>query len=112
MFTKFLPRNKVAIIFKNSLTIEQKRYYSLVLIFTPLGLHSIIRAKLPIVWIFFRSEISESNLPKQIGIKSLPIQIICQNIANSHIVAHNKINRKFHENNGYFDNELRKKIFL
>ena len=41
----FHHEKMVAII--NSLTIEQKRYYSLVLIFTPLGLHSIIRTKLP-----------------------------------------------------------------
>ena len=54
---------------------------------------------------FFRSEISESNLPKQIVIfKRLSIQIVFQNIENSRIPEYVKIVLKFHENFNYFDN--------
>ena len=47
----------------------------------------------------FRSEISESNLPKQIAIlKRFSIQIVFQNIENSHIREYVKIDLKFHGN--------------
>ena len=66
---------------------------------------------MPISMGFFRLEISESNLPKQIGIQSLPIQIDCQNIANSLIVAHNKIKLKFLTNCVYIDTASSKNYF-
>ena len=45
---------------------------------------------------FFRSEISESNLPINIGIKKAFLfkYLVSKNIANSRIVAHNKITLK------------------
>ena len=64
-----------------------------------------------LVWFFYRSEISESNLPKWIGISSLSIQIVSQNIVNSRIAAHNKNKLKFHENCGYTGNASSKNYF-
>ena len=49
---------------------------------------------------FFRLQTSYSNLPKQIGIWSLSIQIVFQNIENSSIHEHVKIGLKtanFHQ---------------
>ena len=57
-----------------------------------------------IAWIFFRSEFSESNLTKWIGISSLSIQIVSQNTVNSRIAAHNKNKQKFHKNCDYISN--------
>ena len=65
----------------------------------------------PLVWVFFGSEISESNLPKQIVIKRLSIQIVFQNIENSCIREYVKIELKFDGNFSYFDNGLTKNIF-
>ena len=53
---------------------------------------------------FFRSEISESNLPRQIVIWRLSIQIVFQNIENSHISEYVKIELKFDGTFSYFDN--------
>ena len=60
---------------------------------------------------FFRSEISESNLTKQIVIWRLSIQIVFQNIENSCIREYVKIELKFDGNFSYFDNGLTKNIF-
>ena len=56
-----------------------------------------------LVWVFFRTEISESNLPKQIFIWRL---------SNSRIREYVKIELKFHVNFSiFFDNGLTKNIF-
>ena len=60
---------------------------------------------------FFRSEISESNLPKWTGISSLSIQIVSQNIEYSRIAANNKNKLKFHDNCGYIGNASSKNKF-
>ena len=62
----------------------------------------------PLVWIFYRSEISVSNLLKWIGISSFSNQIVSQKIVNSCIAAHNKNELKFHENCGYMGNSSSK----
>ena len=52
---------------------------------------------------FFKQIQNQQKAGIQDYIISLWIQIVPQNIVNSHILAHNKIKLKFHEN-GYFDN--------